>query len=400
MDSALSKVQWNPARLAHFDLAERTWTFLMLGGASLILLVVCSCLSIPSVILQDNVRMLLQQAIAITFVFVLLFSYPHFIWSYRFAYQQGLAFILSHGWQLIVYPMVLVALLVLCAGSWNLPLTAVPPLLGVDKAFQQIGVNMYWSKYDGCGQLLFATMLIAQTILSGHHYCMQAFGVALACGEKSGYRLEIKQKKILLLNLYALWMMNMFSGYTFFSKLNTGSFAYHPTKFPQALCWASYAAFAGSLIAVFVAVIVPALRQQKKFPPLLAVVPIVSIWAWLQPFSQPFGFQATIAPIAHGAQYLHFAYKVEANGFDSRSGKSLRLRAIHLVGFAVVTVLLGYLCFRYIPGILDNAKLLGNVAPNFFLLAAFIFISIHHYIVDSVVWKHDSKARKLLREVV
>jgi hypothetical protein len=259
---------------------------------------------------------------------------------------------------------------------------------------------MYWSQYAGCGQLLFAILLIVQTIWSGHHYCMQAFGVALACGEKCSFRLEKRQKQILLLNLYALWIMNMLSGYTFFSMLNTGSFAYHPTRFPQPLCWASYAVFGTSLIAVVVSVVVPALRQQKKFPPLLAVVPILSIWAWLQPFSQPFGFQASIAPIAHGAQYLHFAYKVESNGFDSGLGKSFRLRAIHFVGFTVATVLLGYLGFLYVPRILDSAKMIGNAAPNFFLLAAFVFISMHHYIVDSVVWKHDSRARKLLKEVV
>ena len=302
--------------------------------------------------------------------------------------------------QLILSPLVLFSLFVLSVVTWNQPVATVPPLLVVDNFFDKLGVQLHWSQYEGCGQLLLACLLITQTISSGHHYIMQAFGVALSCGEKQGYRLAVKPKQVLLLSLYSLWLMNLLSGYTFFSMLNTGSFTFHPTKFPEPLVWASYALASISLIAVFVAIIFPALRRQTKFPPFLALVPIISIWAWLQPFSQPFGFQFWVVPLAHGAQYLHFSYSVETNGFDERfrSVTKLKSRCIHFLILFSITVFLGYAFFMWIPRTLDNAKLI-SAAPNFFFLSAFVFISIHHYILDSVVWRQNSRAKQLLRNV-
>jgi hypothetical protein len=229
---------------------------------------------------------------------------------------------------------------------------------------------------------------------------MQAFGISLVCGEKRDFKLNSGQKRLLLYSLYSLWVMNILSGYTFFSALNTGSFAYHPTRYPAPLCLGGYVVAAGFLIALFLQIILPALKKKSKFPPLMALVPVVSIWAWLQPFCQPFAFQIWLVPLAHGAQYLYFAYSVESRGFDQiQPPSSQENRTVHIVAVSLCAILLGYVSFLFMPRILDSARLINNAAPNFFLLSFFSFISLHHYVVDSVVWHRDSRARELLREV-
>jgi hypothetical protein len=224
---------------------------------------------------------------------------------------------------------------------------------------------------------------------------MQALGVALAGGEEHGYKLTSSQKRILRANLYTLWAMNLLSGFAFLAILNNRSFAYHSFQLPAPLSVASNLAFAVTFALVVFKVILP----QKKMPPFQAAIPILSVWIWLQPFVQPYGYQFLVVPIAHGAQNLFFAYKVELNNFDPsrKLVKSAVAKALFIVLLSVGTMVIGYLSFHTIPVMLDRAKLIADISPNFFFLAAFILISTHHYILDSVVWRHDSRARIVLQ---
>jgi hypothetical protein len=402
MDSALPNSELKVSFPRALNSLRTSVAFLMLGGASLMLMLFLLLLRIPQIIMQDNIRNLLQFATGTTLTFVLLFSYPHFVWSYKFAYQQGTAFIIRHRWQLLAYPMFIAVLLAICVSAWNLPVSNLPIIGAIDNQLRSLGVDLHWSLYNGCGQLLLASLFICQTIMAGHHYCMQAFGVSLACGEDGGYRLTTSQKHWLRFNLYALWAMNLFSGYTFFAILNNANFVYHPVDFPPFLNLTSNVIFALSILTVIANVVIPVFRQTRKLPPALAVLPVLSVWIWLQPFCQPFGFQAWVVPLAHGAQYLYFAYRVENNSFDPIVERKLSTsfygRLIYLVCLTGIVVALGYAGFMYIPVMLDRERLLPDVTGNFFLLAAFLFISLHHYMVDAVVWKHDSRARKLLRK--
>jgi hypothetical protein len=398
MDSALPKSQLKIAARDSSSISLRSaFAFLILGGGSMLLMAAFILLRQPQIVMQDQVRTLIQQGGAIALVSAVLFSYPHFVWSYRFAYQQGSAFVRKHSFSLLVFPSIMIVALVLCVIAWNQPVSTMPFLITVDNQLHTLGVDLQWSRYNGIGQLLLASLLIAQTIMAGHHYCMQAFGVALALGEDREYKLSPARKKILKLNLYALWAMNLFSGYTFFSILNNNNFVYLPPQFPAWLQLASTAVFCLSILLVFVGVVLPLRHELKKFPPFLGSVTILAIWVWLQPFCQPYGYQAWVVPLAHGAQYLWFACRAEGNTFAQQEQAQREFDVIrHLVVLTVVTTILGYVCLYYLPLLLANTDILKGVTTNFFLLAL-LFISMHHYIIDMVVWKPDSLARKSLR---
>ncbi|HEY9731035.1 MAG TPA: hypothetical protein V6C89_03935 [Drouetiella sp.] len=371
--------------------------FLMLGGGSLILLALFLIVRLPQVLMRDDVRSMLQEMTGGALFFVVLLSYPHFVWSYRFAYQQGFAFIKRHCVQLVLYPLLVIGLLSLCVYSWNFPVSNLPAVQSIDSTMASLGVTLNWSLYKGAGQLLFALLLIAQIIWSGHHYCMQAFGVALAGGEESGYSLSDKQKKILRINLYALWAMNLLSGFAFLAVLNNRTFAYHSFQLPAPISLGAYIVFGvTSLLVVFKVVL-----AKKQLPPFRVVVPILAVWIWLQPFVQPYGYQFLVVPIAHGAQYLYYSWKVELNDFDpaqTRLGHgAIRFAVLALLLLAAMAI--GYASFHTLPVMLDQARLISGLSPNFFFLSAFILISTHHYVLDSVVWKQDSRAKKVLQGI-
>jgi hypothetical protein len=236
--------------------------------------------------------------------------------------------------------------------------------------------------------------------MSGYHYGMQALGVALACGEKRGYKLQAAQKKYLRINLYALWLVNLLSGYTFLSFLDSHCFGYRPIQFPHE--WQVLAAilFSLSVLLVLLKVVLPNFKQNRKLPPLSSSTSILSVWLWLQPFFQPYGFQAGVVPLAHGLQYLYFAARGEDAGFDAKISARVKdkqaLRALWLVLLFALLVACGYFTYRYLPMQLDQGNLIKHLAPNFFLTAAYIFLNTHHYMIDSVVWRGDSRLRSYI----
>jgi len=376
---------------------RNAFAFLMLGGGSLVVMALFFLVRQPQVLMRDDVRSMLQELSGSTLFFVVLLSYPHFVWSYRFAYQQGFDFIKRHSARLIAYPLVLIGLLFLCAISWGYPISNLPALTAFENSCRSIGINLNWSLYNGVGQLLFSSLLVLQIVMSGHHYCLQAYGVALSEGEKHGYALTPGQRKLLRINLYSLWAMNLLSGFAFLSVLNSRTFVFHSFQLPAALNLTSYAAFALTTALVLWKI----LLVNRKVPPLQVAIPILSIWLWLQPFVQPYGFQFLVVPIAHGAQNLFFAYQVEMNNFDS-SLASLK-RKLQPFGLLIVLSLLamaiGYMSFHTIPIMLDRARLVPGLLPNFFFLSAFILISTHHYVLDGAVWKRDSRARQVLQGI-
>jgi len=389
MSSPLSALGYGVQRLVAFS---------MLGGASIVLMGFCALLSLPQFISNDSVRMLIQWSSVSAILFISIFSYPHFIWSYWLAYQQGPAFIMRHKFSLVVMPIALASIFGAILFSWNTPIPALPLLVTMDRCIKAVGCDFGWTSYPALGPLLLATVLLVQTVAAGHHYCMQSYGIGIVNGEQRGFKLSRSQKQILKLNLYALWAMSILSGYSFFALLNNGSFVYHVPKFPVCLFPFACAVFLVTFAWLFCSIYVPFFKHSKPCPPLMAALPFVALYVWLQPFCQPFGFQAWIVPMAHGAQYEYFAGRVELSGQMRNSARvfSAKIAMRLLLLFSVLAVI-GYCGFITLPQLLTSTHMAGTAVPNFFFIAAFIFLTLQHYIVDGVVWGQDSRARQTIQ---
>lgn len=376
---------------------------MMMGGASIVALIFCVSISAFHFNMLDEVRALLQFCAESTIVFATIFSYPHFVWSYRFAYGQGLHFILRHRWELIVFPLGIVLLCAFSAFTWQTPVAQVPFLLTLESVFAPLGILLGLSQYKSLGNLIFATLFLVQFIMSGYHYGMQAFGASMHFAEKNGLRFEKEQRAALKYYLYALWAMNLFSGYTFLSIVNGRYFGVHPVRFPEWIQVFSWLLYAVSLLLLSRRVFAPMLKAHGKLPPVSVWMPILAVTVWLQPFFQPYGFQLWIVPLAHGFQYLYFSLLAESTGFDHHLDKVNRttyLKTVLYLMFFTAMCLAGYAAFRGVPLWFDNHHVLSGVSPNFFFVAAYMFISVHHYVIDGVAWKPDSKAKQIICQSV
>src|SRR5688572_32328123 len=53
-------------------------------------------------------------------------NYPHFLISYKLAYRRGRPFVLSHMWQLLIVPLLLVATFALAFVWYDTPVGGLP----------------------------------------------------------------------------------------------------------------------------------------------------------------------------------------------------------------------------------------------------------------------------------
>ena len=134
--------------------------------------------------------------------------------------------------------------------------------------------------------------------------------------------------------------------------------------------------------------------RDKQAPSINFLVPMIALLIWHIPlFSDPQFFY--ILAFFHSLQYFPFVAKVEQTRYkkDNRPKANIRL----LIFFGIM-MLLGFLSFDYVPNSFDQMMNSRNVFnASFFMIAFIIFINIHHYFIDNVLWRFKNKeVRQLL----
>jgi hypothetical protein len=107
-----------------------------------------------------------------------------------------------------------------------------------------------------------------------------------------------------------------------------------------------------------------------------------------------------IVPTFHSLQYLAVVWRYQLNAGERGAGAAAPAAVSRIVpaqwaGFAFfigVGVVLGFLGFQGIPRSIDallpyNHRVFG---PSLFLFAFYIFINIHHYCLDNVMWRRGN----------
>jgi hypothetical protein len=121
--------------------------------------------------------------------------------------------------------------------------------------------------------------------------------------------------------------------------------------------------------------------RHKAWPSWNVAVAWVAFHIWWIPMLRQQEYYLLLVPFFHSLQYLPFALKMEKAGKPSRS----RLRQT-LFLFGVVAI--GVVMFELVPEALDhslNTEI--NEVPWFFTIAFIVFINIHHFFIDSVIWR-------------
>ena len=335
-------------------LVSRTLDFWLLGGASV--------LAYAAMTVATGFRNWYGVSnqfgnLAVTMAMMSLFvNYPHFLASYRLAYGRGRGFVLKHWFQTLLVPSLLLGFLV-CSYC----LAVNPDGLKLSQQMLGAGINF-----------MFFTV--------GWHYSKQAFGCMMVYAAYDRFPLDRWQRESLRFSLLSLWWYN----FTNANQNPTGSFwslTYSTWQLPRWLYVGSFWVFQ-LMIAVMLYQVLFRNWKAGHRPSPTFLIPYVAMMLWFAPcFRQP-DFFFYVVPFFHSLQYLTFVYRVE------RARPSIRESAGRATALVLGLALSGWMCFEVVPGNLDmSMDAMTTFGFSFCLIAFNLFINIHHYFLDNVLWR-------------
>jgi hypothetical protein len=363
-------------------LTTRFVDFWLLGGASLLVWAVMW-------VLQDlrsawAVDSHFKNLTVTTISLSLLVNNPHFLISYKLAYSRGAAFILAQWWQLLAVPALLLALFVAAFVGFTAPtatvLPFVPPLVDTLTAW---GASASVLAAPRLGDLLFTLAFNVMFFTVGWHYTKQAFGCMMLYAHFDGYRLTPRQRGLIKWNLLSLGWLNLAYGSQHSGPLAFSHYSYYAVDLPDVLAPLSACVLAVGFVLVVWTVFHRKYAEEGQLPSLNMLVPYVAMYVWWLPLMRQHEFYFMLIPLFHSLQYLVVAGKCEHSRLRSSARYEVKATAVVL---AVVAA--GWLSFDLVPSALDAR--LGTFDAwriFFFFTAAMLFINIHHYFIDNVIWR-------------
>jgi hypothetical protein len=362
-------------------LTTRFLDFWLLGGASLaIWLIMIGVQGFrTSWAIDQHFKNLTYTAASLS----LLVNYPHFLVSYKLAYRRGRPFVAAHAWQLIVVPLVLLALFAVAFVEFERPvgtLPFVPAIAGFFGAWGGIGQVMSGPRL---GDLLFTAAFNFMMLTVGWHYTKQVFGCMMVYAHFDGYAMTPAQRALTKRALLTIWVMNFVHTNIGGSQNVFSQFKYYSFDLPDAAGPLSLLLVLGGFALVVYKVFYTNYRERGALPSATMLMPFIALYVWWLPQTRQLEFYFLLTPLFHSLQYLAFVYKME----DTRL-RGERHREVRATVLVVGLVLAGWLAFEMLPNTLDNA--IGSFRAwqmFFFFTAAMLCINIHHYFIDNVLWR-------------
>ena len=320
--------------MARPSILNPTIDILLVGGLSLIVFV--------PLLLSGRSDLVIIGAGAQAWVATLI-NMPHFMASYRIVYRSR-EMIMKHRWASIYVPVILV----LYSGL---------AILEAQRSARPI--------------MMLVIVFIASAYLAWH-YTGQVWGMMASYTFLDGGKFE-KTERLLVRG--SLWIL---LGWHVVWAIHTG------LRDPGRVRSFYLIATAGTAIAFLIGAIGLEMMRRRtgRLPPARALVAWVAIFVWYAMMARDpkaiFWIQ-----IAHALQYLAFPIRVEIN----RTSRSRLLT--HMAIYGAVLLVISYLVAQVVPGTAMSVvadvfgEEPGKVAPVLILM----FINIHHYFTDGVIWK-------------
>lgn len=291
---------------------------------------------------------------------------PHFLASYTLLYGDFRKHIFSdpsYLWAAVVVPVALISVL----GA---------TLLRLDAG-------------------LMAHVITVMYFLTGWHYVKQIFGCVIVASVRRRIFYGNTERQLLLANLFLAWFMSWLSPHTQPEPFEYFGIKHYSLDLPRELLYGVYAALTlTSLAMVWMQFNRYIKSGEKPAPP--AVAAVVAIYAWYIPILHHPGF-AYLIPFFHSLQYLAIVWMLKRNQICARL-KNLKDEAWRRAwvksagGYAVGVWVMGMLAFEIVPPLLDWAQVVpkGSLGDSPILVSAILFINIHHYFIDNVIWRSSN----------
>ena len=293
-------------------------------------------------------------------------NHPHFLSSYILLYSDSRNFLKKprYIWAGVLVPLVLLSLII-----YGMLLRSIEVM--------SLLVN-----------LMFFTV--------GWHYVKQVFGCVIVSSVQQKKFYNPLERRALIANLYSVWALSWCSSQVGNHTFDFYGMHYMSFNIPAEFIPLSYSGI-GISLAGLIWLHVQKYIQEGFVPSAIAVVAFVNLYVWYIPVIQHPTFGYAI-PLFHSLQYLCLVTLLKKNetlekcaGQNERESRLKWLR--HFWGFLVAAIVLGALAFEFIPKTLDVyfGQNFNSVTPQIFLVAFLLFINIHHYFIDNVIWRSDNE---------
>jgi hypothetical protein len=264
-----------------------------------------------------------------------------------------------------------------------------------------------WALLAGSARSLgFAIQLMF--LLVGWHYVKQGFGVLSVLSARRGVRYSPLERRALLAHCFAGWAYAWSSPASPALEAEEKGVIYSSLPHPLFLERICAIAFALSTL-VLAGVLVRKWQRERRLPALAPLTGLlVSIWAW-SVYSSADPLMLYMIPALHSLQYLYFVWLLSKNQARAAEeppffGPPARRRLLFLAASSLV---LGWLLFHAGPELLDGARRtaqrrahepLGDLGATPYFAAIFVFVNVHHYFMDNVIWRRENPAMRHLRD--
>jgi hypothetical protein len=372
-------------------LTTRFADFWLLGGASLLVWLVM--FAVQGFRAAWAIDQHFKNLTVTTASLSLIVNYPHFLVSYKLAYSRGRAFITTHGWQLLVVPALLVATFAFAYAYYDVPVSRLPLVSLMSRDLTGFGNNARVFSGPRLGDLLFGLTFNVMIFTVGWHYTKQVFGCMMVYAYFDRYTFSPRQRTMTKYALLSIWWLNFAQGNVAGAQNNFSQFKYYSFDLPDILVPITSFIVAAGILLVAYDVFWKNYKERGETPSVNMVVPFVALYVWWLPITRQYEFYFLLTPFFHSLQYLAFVYKME----DTRL-RGLRHPEIRGTVLAFAIVLAGWLAFEFVPNEVDTVLGTFNAWQMFFFFtAAMLFINIHHYFIDNVLWRFkDPEIRKYL----
>ena len=303
-------------------------------------------------------------------------NFPHFAYSYQLMYQDFPKKIAGLIDPVLRYRYILAGILV--------PVAMI--------AFFVWG---YWQN----STVLIKHAVNVMLLTAGWHYAKQGFGILIVTSVYRKIFYSAWERRILLYNAHLLWVYAWIMFNTGSKEKTYFGISFSTLGFPAVIeNFLSYAVFLSTACMLFTF-----FRKYKKesiLPPLNGVTAyIASVYLWII-LRFGVGFDSAIHPIVllipfmHSVQYIAIVLRMKNN--EVIQG---RISKAAFIVFVVLGIVIGALIFDALPGLLDkqisyDRSIYGTAL---FMFMFWIFINIHHYFIDNVIWRREgSEVKKYL----
>jgi hypothetical protein len=237
-------------------------------------------------------------------------------------------------------------------------------------------------------------------LLVGWHYTKQGFGVLTVLAQRRGVRFSKRERTVLLAHAYAGWAYAWASPADPGHEVEAKGLVYMTLAHPPGLERVTQVAFVASAVALTFILV----RKHRREGLLSLLTPLTaflcSIWSW-SVYSSADPLVRYVLPALHSLQYLYMVWLLKRNEAREREGPPWfeASSGVRLGMFCASALGLGFVLFHGAPALLDDTRGSSLLGPTPYFAALYAFINIHHYFMDTVIWRNDNPLTRYLRVV-